>query len=265
MAAEAVRQETLRALRLELVRRQAEWRRRDEAARCPTGVAEADGLLGGGFAKGEVTLLGARPGAGATTLLGRAAARVTQGGGLCAWVDPGGTLSARALERLGVVLDRLLWIRAPEEDAPWAAQVLARCGAFALVVLDLGDRRVATAAGHRLADAARAGSGAVVLVGESDAPAGTKMLLDAQVRTLPRIERQVRLRLERTRRGGADETPLSSQRWVARPPESWRANGPVHVWRGPALDTGTLPVVPLVERRFTRPRSRGAFLAGVGT
>lgn len=196
LGAAADREATLRALREELDRRHARWREEEREARCPTGWESVDALLRGGFPRGQVTVVSGPAGAGRTSLAAGALAGVTRQGGLGAWIDPAGTLHGPALASFGIVLERLLWVRAarpspdpatPESPSPgesrsrrergreegargeglWAAHLLVRSGAFDLVVVDLSGERLSGGGAERLAEAARTGRTAVLLLGEA--------------------------------------------------------------------------------------------------
>lgn len=267
------RASALRQLRSELARRQAEWRVEEERVRCNTGWAEVDALLGGGFLKGTVSSLGGGLGAGATSLAARALARVIEQGELGAWVDRDGTLCAAGLAAQGVRLDRLLWVRPSAEDLVWTALQLARCGAFAFLVIDWPPSDSDVVTGQRLSDAARAGGCAVLLLpGATDAPAAFKArveagvsrpgLLHSVVDPEPSVKdlgwRRVRLWVERSRRGGE-----TSGRVRLRPPGPvprvlpWRALASLPPARtGPDVLWGSLPVRPLAGEVHLRPRSR---------
>jgi hypothetical protein len=80
-----------------------------------------------------VTELRAR-GLGASTV---ALAYLHAAPGLCAWIDPAGTLYAPALVQAGIDLERLLVVRAPEEEARRIATKVALSEAFDLVVVDM--------------------------------------------------------------------------------------------------------------------------------
>jgi hypothetical protein len=77
----------------------------------PTGVAELDARLGGGFPRGQLSeVIGARS-SGRTGLLLRALAAATARGELVALIDALDMLDVASLSAAGVDLDRLLWIR----------------------------------------------------------------------------------------------------------------------------------------------------------
>jgi hypothetical protein len=257
----------LHRLREEVARRHAQWREADAGARCPTGVAEVDRLLSGGFPKGQVSVLGGPLGAGASSLVARAMARVTAEGGCCAWVVGPEGLNAAALRELGVELPRLLVVRAPPAEASWAATQLARSGGLALVAVDVPARGWSAGELHRLGDATRAGRVALVLVSRGGAAvAGSvKARLEASGRQSPAgggAERRVRLWVERSRAGGEASTELvggSGRRPSWRP---WRpdleAVGRMGARR--AWPAGDLPSFVLGRRLHGRSqrRSRGA-------
>lgn len=263
-------------LRAEITRRQADWKREEREARCPTGLVEMDRLLGGGFPKGLVTALGGPCGAGASTAVARAMAQATAAGECCAWVDGTGSLSAPALAALGVDLSRLLLVKAPAQEAAWAAQLIARSGAFSLVAADVTAEGWSVGALHRLGDAVRAGQCALVLVSR-DAPvaAALKARLEAAVSrpsfltpvgpsaegrgTTPAPRRQVRMWVERSRRGGEVAAPVRLDGERHAPPDSWGPDGAalgLLARRQPGPAAGELPLLALARRLHTRPRSR---------
>ena len=109
--------------------------------RTPTGLAPLDGLLDGGFPRGQLTeLVGPRTSGRTRVLLG-ALAGATARGGWAALVDGTDGLDPASAELLGVSLDRLLWIRCGGRLATaWrAADVLVHGGGFELIAVDLGD------------------------------------------------------------------------------------------------------------------------------
>ncbi|HVM14113.1 MAG TPA: DNA repair protein RadA [Egibacteraceae bacterium] len=78
--------------------------------RMPTGLAELDRVLGGGFVPGSVTLFGGAPGAGKSTLLLQAADALARSGKRVLYIsaeESVGQVRLRA-ERLGTLSDRLL-------------------------------------------------------------------------------------------------------------------------------------------------------------
>ncbi len=263
------RRRQLDRLRGELSRRQADWRQEERQRRCPTGLPEIDGLLGGGFTKGLVTSLCGAVGAGTTSLVAHAMARATAAGESCAWVDAEGSLFAPALVRLGVELARLLWVRPPPAEVAWTAQLLARSGAFALVAVD-GPEGLSTGAAHRLADAVRAGGGAlVVLARERPVLAAVKLRLEATVpRPLTAVDatspppprRQVRLWVERSAQGGETSARVRLDPGEGRPHEGFRPEAEATrlcAQQRPGPPSGTLPLLQLARRLHTRPASRG--------
>ena len=82
----------------------------DSSKRVPTGLAEFDRVLGGGFVPGSVTLLGGEPGAGKSTLLLQAANALAAAGSTvlyCSAEESPGQVRLRA-ERLDALSDGLL-------------------------------------------------------------------------------------------------------------------------------------------------------------
>jgi hypothetical protein len=242
------RAEQLRSLREEIARRHAQWRETDARARCPTGVAEVDRLLSGGFPKGQVSVLRGAVGAGVSSLVARAVARATSEGERCAWVVGTEGLNAAALTELGVDLSRLWVVRSPAEEASWVATLLARSGGLALVAVDVPPRGWSTAEMHRLGDATRAGLAALVLVSRGHALGGAvRARLEASGRRSAsgEAERQVRFWVERTRAGGESCAGLVGS--AGRRP-SWLP------WR--PLEGGALPSFVSGRRLHGRSRSR---------
>jgi hypothetical protein len=112
-----------------------------------TGVVGLDAALGGGLPRGRISeLVGARS-SGRTGLACRIAATATALGETIAWVDPDDTLEPEAAAAAGLDLTRTLWVRPRNAgDALQAAELLVGAGGFGLVVLDLGDGGIRTAA-----------------------------------------------------------------------------------------------------------------------
>jgi recombination protein RecA len=76
----------------------------------PTGISAVDALIGG-FPVGAISELTGPESSGRTSLALAFLARVTQQGGVCAWIDPSDTLHGESAAGAGVDLDRLLWVR----------------------------------------------------------------------------------------------------------------------------------------------------------
>lgn len=119
-----------------------------------TGVSAVDTLLGGGFPRGQLSELHGPTSSGRTGLLFALVARVTQGSGLVAFVDPLDRLDPVSAAAAGVDLSRLLWLRGPQAageepapkalaDASAAVATLAGSGLFELVIFDLAGVRCA--------------------------------------------------------------------------------------------------------------------------
>lgn len=140
-----------------------------------TGVAAFDGMLPqGGLPLGQAVELWGEAASGRTSLALRAVASAQRAGRLCAWVDGPAELYPPTAEALGVDLRALLMVRprAPGQLA-WAAQQLARSGAFACVVLDVTHTgaRLSLQEGKKLADAAVSSGTLLLLLTPHDAPA----------------------------------------------------------------------------------------------
>ena len=117
----------------------------------PTGVAAIDDLLQGGFPRGRVSEIHGAASSGRTGLALALVARVTSGGALAAWIDPGDRLDPSSTATAGVDLARFLWLRGERvgarllADATAAAATVVGSGLFEVVVVDL-----AAASGHDL-------------------------------------------------------------------------------------------------------------------
>jgi len=137
-----------------------------ESRTLPTGVEALDaGLVGGGLPRGRLTeVIGAR-GSGKATLLRQIVEQTLSNAGWVAYIDAMRTLAPRDWAHLGD--GEGLWMIRPRDPAraAWCADVLLRCGAFALVVIDSApvlSRGVAV----RLTRLAREAGAALVIAGE---------------------------------------------------------------------------------------------------
>jgi hypothetical protein len=99
-----------------------------------------DGLLGL-FTPGRLSEIVGPRSSGASSLLLALIARITTSGGQVAFVDGMDTLDPTSIVAAGADLSALLWVRCGGRlrVALSAADLLARCPGFALVVLDLDD------------------------------------------------------------------------------------------------------------------------------
>ena len=80
----------------------------------PSGIAELDALLGGGFPRGSLVELCGPTSSGRTSLAFSLLAQATQGQEACAFVDVSDSLDPLSLAAAAVELPRLLWIRCGE-------------------------------------------------------------------------------------------------------------------------------------------------------
>jgi recombination protein RecA len=88
----------------------------------PTGVAAVDALLNGGLPLGAITEFTGPQSSGRTSLALSYVARITQQGGVCAWIDASDSFHAESAAAAGVVLRRLLWVRCGVVAAPRHAE-----------------------------------------------------------------------------------------------------------------------------------------------
>lgn len=80
----------------------------------PSGVAELDAILGGGFPRGSLVELCGPASSGRTSLAFSLLAQATERQEACAFVDVSDSLDPLSLAAAGVELPRLLWIRCGE-------------------------------------------------------------------------------------------------------------------------------------------------------
>jgi recombination protein RecA len=90
------------------------FQRRVEVELQPSGVAELDAVLGGGFPRGSLVELCGSASSGRTSLAFSLLAEATERQQACAFVDVGDSLDPLSLAAAGVELPRLLWIRCGE-------------------------------------------------------------------------------------------------------------------------------------------------------
>jgi recombination protein RecA len=149
-----------------------------------TGVAALDaGLVGGGLPRGRLTEVVGVRGSGKATLLRLIVEQTLREAGWVAYIDATRTLAPRDWAHLG---DREgLWMIRPRDPSrgAWCADVLLRCGAFALVVIDsapVASRGVTV----RLTRMARESGAALIIAGDE----GSGSLVGGAVRL--RVERR---------------------------------------------------------------------------
>jgi hypothetical protein len=104
-----------------------------------TGVPAVDGLMRGGFPRGQVSEVFGPVSSGRTGLVLSVVARVTHRGALGAWVDGGDRLDPVSATSSGIDLGRLFWLRGGRSlpETLSATSTLLGSGLFDLVVLDL--------------------------------------------------------------------------------------------------------------------------------
>lgn len=125
--------------------------------RLATGLDTLDAQLGGGWPAAALSEIAGKRSAGRTSVVYASLAAAMQRAQAVALVDAAGVFDPRSAEAAGVVLSRLLWVRAVGgRTVLQAAELLVAAGGFGLVVVDLGERpgRVPDAAWLRLRHAA---------------------------------------------------------------------------------------------------------------
>ncbi len=116
--------------------------------RIPTGTAETNALLNGGFPRGQLSEIHGPVSSGRTGHLLGLLACTTRSGALAALVDPLDRFDPASAAASGIALARLLWLRGPRgggeaprpealAEATAAVATLAGSGLFDVVVLDL--------------------------------------------------------------------------------------------------------------------------------
>jgi hypothetical protein len=139
-----------------------------DAPRFPTGLADVDRALGGGFPRGRVSEVVGPPCCGRTSLALALLARVTAQGELAAVVDRPDAFDAASAAGAGVDLARVLWVRPPGvREALRSVEQVLQAGGFPLVLLDLAaDEAVSipASAWPRLRKATAAAAAALVLL-----------------------------------------------------------------------------------------------------
>lgn len=108
----------LETLRTTLVGRGLEgFQRRTAVELQPSGIAELDAVLGGGFPRGSLVELCGGASSGRTSLAFSLLAQATERQEACAFVDVSDSLDPLSLAAAGVELPRVLWIRCGESKS----------------------------------------------------------------------------------------------------------------------------------------------------
>jgi len=152
----------------------------------PTGAAEFDRILGGGFPRGTIGTLEGAPSSGRMAIAARLLATATAGG-LGAII--GTSAFPPALAAAGVRLERLLIVAADDPvGAARAADILLRSGAFGAIVIPAlpSGRGTGSATWTRLASLAHRANAALIAVGVE---ASSELRYFASVRVETAIER----------------------------------------------------------------------------
>ena len=117
-----------------------------------TGREPLDRRLGGGLPRGALSEVIGPESSGRTGFVFELLARATAAGEAVAYIDASDALDPASLERSGVALERLLWVRCDPRETPryrdvrrqkpvdpaWqAANLVASAGGFGVVALDL--------------------------------------------------------------------------------------------------------------------------------
>lgn len=135
----------------------------------PTGIATVDRLLGGGLPQGRLSEITGPTSAGRTSLALGLLRCTTRSGERVAVVDPADAFDPVSANRAGVVLDRVLWARAPSsKKALRCTERLLQTEGFPVVLLDLvkHEEPITTAAWMRLARLAAGNQSALVLLSQ---------------------------------------------------------------------------------------------------
>jgi len=157
-------------------------------ARCSTGIAEIDGLLGGGFPRGSLSEVTGAASSGRTALALSLLAEATRLGETAAVVDAADAFDATSAVTAGAALERVLWVRAPHVRAALrSVERLLEVPGFPLILVDLVGREARDACNpvvwSRLARAAAGVQAAlVVLAGRRLAGSSAELVLEMQSR-----------------------------------------------------------------------------------
>ena len=113
-------------------------RQQPHGTRHATGLKEVDAVLGGGFPAGCLSEVSGPLSSGRTSVAFGLLAELTRAGAYVAWVDLADAFDPPSAEAAGVVLDRVLWARAPKTLAALrCTERILETEGFALAVLDL--------------------------------------------------------------------------------------------------------------------------------
>lgn len=114
----------------------------------PSGVAELDTVLGGGFPRGALVELCGPASSGRTSLAFSSLAQATEREESCAFIDVSDSLDPLSLAAAGVGLARLLWIRCGESEH--GGPDLATSSYFAGAEKEIREGRSLSAGGKKL-------------------------------------------------------------------------------------------------------------------
>ncbi len=153
----------------------------------PSGIAKIDELLGGGFPAGRLSEVTGAPSSGRTTLLLSLLARTTQKGEWVALVDRADSFDPPSAEASGVVLERVLWVRAPDWRATLrCVECLLETDGLPLVAMnwtghprrgESGREKIPDSAWLRLARRARTRPNTALLLFSNERLAGSRASL----------------------------------------------------------------------------------------
>lgn len=125
--------------------------------RLPSGLAALDTVLDGGWPRGRVSEIVGGRSSGKTSVVLAGLAAATRRGEVVACIDVADALHPDSLQRAGVDLARLLWVRPPASvEAVRCAELILQAGGFAVVVVDFGDDVPHRLRGHTWPRLARA-------------------------------------------------------------------------------------------------------------
>lgn len=136
-----------------------------------TGIPALDRLLPDhGFPRGGLSVIAGASGAGRMSIAAMLVERETSAGRPVAWIDARGTLYPPALALTGVRLDRVLFVRAPDEvKAVRALNQVVESSVFSVVVATGVDVALTPVRTRRLASASQKAQVSVVMVLEESA------------------------------------------------------------------------------------------------